>query len=508
MDPASVLLAASPLLMIIFLVVGLRWSLIRTGFAAWGWTLAVGLLAFGAGPGVIVVSQAKALILALDVLPIVWGALLFYIVCDEAGVIRAVGDGLARAVPWKGLRALTLAWAFASFLQGAGGFGVPVVITAPLLIAAGFAPLQAITLPFIGHTWAVTFGSLGTSFQALMSASGLEAQTLAGPSALVLGILCLISGILVGWLASGKGEFRRLLPILLIAGIVMAGTQYLLAVSGLWQIGSLGGGLAGLLVIFIAAQILRGRDPTLAFRPDRKFVLGLSAYLILIVVILCAQWIRPLRDALHWVEWKPSLPEAATSLGFSTPAVEDARITPFGHPGALLAYSAIAVFILFRSLGWYPTHPAGRILRGTAQRALPVSIGIIFMVGVSTLLSYSGMTARLSEGLTGAVGGAFPALAPWLGAVGAFLTGSNTNSNLMFAPLQQSMARALGAKEEFLLAAQTAGGAVGSVLSPAKVGVGSIGLAGELKEGDVIRKLLLPVGLLLAAASVITILMV
>lgn len=507
MDPASILLASSPLLIILILIVGARWSLIRTGLAAWGWTLAVGLLSFGAGPAVIAVSQAKALILAMDVLPIVWGALLFYIVCEEAGVIRAVGDGLARAVPWKPLRALTLAWAFASFLQGAGGFGVPVVITAPLLLAAGFSPLQAVTLPFIGHSWAVTFGSLGTSFQALLSASGLEARILAGPSAFVLGILCLISGVLVGWLASGKGEFRRLLPVLLICGAAMAGAQYLLAVSGFWQIGSLGGGLAGLLVVFVAARILRGRDPAPAESPDRKFILGLSAYLILIVVILGAQWIRPVQDALRSVVWKPAIPEAATALGFSTPAVEAARIAPFGHPGALLAYSAIAVFTLFRTLGWYPPHPTGRILRGTARRALPVSVGILLMVGVSTLLSYSGMTARLAEGLTAAVGGAFPAFAPWLGAVGAFLTGSNTNSNLMFAPLQQSMARALGMKEEILLAAQTAGGAVGSVLSPAKVGVGAIGVAGELKEGDVLRKLLIPIGLLLAAASVITLLL-
>jgi lactate permease len=117
------------------------------------------------------------------------------------------------------------------------------------------------------------------------------------------------------------------------------------------------------------------------------------------------------------------------------------------------------------------------------------------------------MTARLAEGLTASVGGAFPAIAPWLGAVGAFLTGSNTNSNLMFTPLQQTMARALGVREDILLAGQTGGGAVGSVLSPAKVGMGSMAFASGLKEGDVIRKLLLPVGILLLAASVFTVLL-
>jgi len=211
---------------------------------------------------------------------------------------------------------------------------------------------------------------------------------------------------------------------------------------------------------------------------------------------------------LQSIVWKPELPEVVTSLGFTSPVGEAARIVPFGHPGALLAYSAIGVFFLFRSLGWYPSKPVGRILRATVQRAVPVSIGILLMVGVSTMLSYSGMTARLGEGLTASVGGAFPAIAPWLGAVGAFLTGSNTNSNLMFTPLQQTMARALGVREDILLAGQTGGGAVGSVLSPAKVGMGSMAFASGLKEGDVIRKLLLPIGILLLAASVFTILLV
>jgi lactate permease len=382
MDPVSVLLASSPVVVILILIAGLRWSLIRTGIAAWLWTIVVAAAAFGAGVQVLVVSQGKALILALDILPIVWGALLFYAVCEEAGIIQAVGEGLVKAVPRKSLRALILAWAFASFLQGAGGFGVPVVITAPLLITAGFNPLMAITLPFIGHAWAVTFGSLGISFQALMSASGLGVNDLAGPSALLLGILCLISGVMIGWMTSEKGEFPKLLPVILVTGIVMSGVQYLLAVSGFWQVGSLGGGLAGVLVIFAAARFIDGREASTAYRPDRKFILGLSAYLVLIAVILCAKWIGPLRDALQSVEWAPVLPEAATSLGFTTSAGIAARIAPLGHPGALLAYSAVAVFLFFRVLGWYSARPVERIVTGTARKAVPVSIGILLMVAV------------------------------------------------------------------------------------------------------------------------------
>jgi lactate permease len=507
MNPLWVILSASPLLVILLLMVGFRWNLIRTGVAAWCWTLAVAVLAFGTGLAALTVSQAKALLLALDVLPIVWGALLFYVVCEEAGVIQTIGDGLAGAVPWKSLRGLLLAWAFASFLQGAGGFGVPVVITAPLMLASGFTPAQAMVLPFIGHAWAVTFGSLGTSFQALMSSSRLGADALAAPSALMLGVLCLLSGVIVGLLVSEKGEFPRLLPIILFAGSAMGATQYLLAVSGFWQVASLGAGLIGLLVIFTAGRLIRKRDSAAPYAIDRKFILGLSSYMLLIGIVLCARWFAPLREALGALTWKFSLPEASTSLGYITAAETGSGFAPLGHPGALLLYASAAVFLWFRRWEWYQPKAAGRILQKTVRQAVPVSIGILLMVGVSTILSYSGMTARLAEGLSASVGAAFPAVAPWLGGIGAFLTGSNTNSNLLFAPLQQQMARTLGVEEKILLAAQTSGGAVGSVLSPAKVGVGVVAIRDGLGEGDVMRKLLLPLGLLLAAASICTVLL-
>jgi lactate permease len=91
--------------------------------------------------------------------------------------------------------------------------------------------------------------------------------------------------------------------------------------------------------------------------------------------------------------------------------------------------------------------------------------------------------------------------------LGAFLTGSNTNSNLLFAPLQQRMARVLGLPEKILLAAQTAGGAVGSVISPAKIGLGSTAFHDSPGEGEIMRGLLVPIVILLIGLSVGAILM-
>ena len=502
MNLLLILLSFLPFALILFLMLALRWNLTQIGLAAWGLTFLLAVSAFGAGLPLIAVSQAKALFLTLDVLYIVWGALLFYGVCEEAGIVQAIGLGFIRAIPWKNLRALTLAWAFASFLQGAGGFGVPVVITAPLLLETGFSPLQAVLFPSIGHAWAVTFGSLGTSFQALMTASGLPAGALAGPSAILLGVICLLSGLMIGILASGRSGFFRIFPVIIAVGLVMAGVQYLLAVSGFWQIGSLGGGLAGLGVIFAIVRLAERRQAHVSQLPDRKFLWGLAGYGLLMAVILCAQWIPPLHAALQSVQWRTTFPQTSTSLGFVAAAEFSKGIAPLGHPGALLVYTSVAATLLFALLGFLQNSSPQTILRNTVQRAVPVSIGIFLMVGISTIFSQAGMMARLADGVGAAMGSAFPAVAPWLGAMGAFLTGSNTNSNLLFSPLQQRMAQTLGLPEKILLAAQTGGGAVGSVISPAKVGLGSNSLRGSPGEGEVMRSLLIPIAILLIALSV------
>ena len=56
------------------------------------------------------------------------------------------------------MQGLLVGWVFASFLQGVGGFGVPVAITAPLLVGLGFNPIQAVVMASIGTGWSVSLG--------------------------------------------------------------------------------------------------------------------------------------------------------------------------------------------------------------------------------------------------------------------------------------------------------------------------------------------------------------
>ncbi|MFN2281214.1 MAG: L-lactate permease, partial [Anaerolineales bacterium] len=242
------ILALAPILIILILMVGFRWKASRAGGAGYLSALLISWIWFKINLPTLAYAHAKAFFLIMDVLLIIWTAFLLYRVVAEAGGIEVLSKTLPHLTRDKGLQALLIGWIFASFLQGVGGFGVPTAVIAPILVGLGFSPLLAVVIPSLGHTWAVTFGSLGASFNAMMAVTGLEWETLAGPAAIFLGVTGLLVGASVALVTGGRKALSRLwLPILII-GFSMSTAQYLTVKLGLWNIGGLIGGSVGLVV--------------------------------------------------------------------------------------------------------------------------------------------------------------------------------------------------------------------------------------------------------------------
>jgi lactate permease len=486
------IVAVAPIAVVLVLMLRFRWGADRAGFAGWIAALALAFARFGAGLQLLALAQGKAVLLAAYVLYIVWMALIFFRVLDEAGAIRSIGAGLPSLTSDRGLQALLLSWAFGSFLQGISGYGVPTAVVAPLLIGVGFPAGPAVVIAGIGHAWAVTFGSLAASFQALVAATGRAGPELAPMSALLLGLACFGCGLAVLWAAGGAQAVRGGLIPLAVIGLVMSGTQYGLAQIGLYPLAAVGAGLAGLLA---AAAVIQWRNRAAKESPlvasangaMMPLWLALSPYALLIVVVGAAQLIGPAQEALDGLVIRVPFPEMRTALGYVTPAETGRTISVFGHPGALLAYSALATFALFSRLGRYDREAGRRIWRKTGKSALPASLGILTMVAMAVTMEHAGMTRRIAEGLGQWTGAAYPLVSPFIGALGAFMTGSNTNSNVVFASLQQNAAQLLALDPAVILAGQTTGGALGGAFAPAKVIVGcsTVGLAG--KEGPVLK---------------------
>jgi lactate permease len=179
-------------------------------------------------------------------------------------------------------------------------------------------------------------------------------------------------------------------------------------------------------------------------------------------------------------------------------------ITPLRHAGTILTVASGLAFGIFYRAGWYQEGAGKRVLGSLVKGMIPSSVGITAMVMMAVIMRDTGMIEQLAEGLSRAVGSLFPLLSPWVGALGAFMTGSNTNSNLVFALLQLRTAEVMGFPAAVILAAQTSGAALGSVIAPTKVIVGAstAGLAGE--EGRVMRALLPYIFLLLLLLSGLT----
>lgn len=493
----NVLLAAAPLLLVLYLMIGRHWGGEKAGPAGWLAALLIAIFAFGANGQLLVVASGRALLLSLFVLYIIWMALLLYNVVNEAGAIKVIGQELPGVAPDRPGQALLIAWLFGSFLQGASGFGVPAAVAAPLLVGLGFQANIAVAAALVGHAWAVTFGSLGSSFISLIAATGLPGEELASAAALMLAVCCLGCGLAVLWAAGGRAALRRRWVFLLVLSVVMGGMQWALAVAGFWTLAAMGAGLVGLLVgiaefrysIFDLGFLrYRGSERRVGARLDwPRLSRALAPYLILVVVIVLGQ--LAFDKPLNVVKLNLNFPAVMTSFGWETPAGTGRSISLFGHAGALLLYASGLSYLWFHWRGTLQTdHPyRGRVIvRKTVRGSVKSTISVVALVAMALVMEHAGMTQLLANALSQNTGALFPVISPFIGALGAFMTGSNTNSNVVFGQLQLQTANALQLSVAVILAAQTAGGAIGSSFAPAKVVVGCSTVSGA-DDGQVLK---------------------
>jgi lactate permease len=521
-------------------MIGLNWRGSKAGPLGWLSSIIMALFVFGANAQLLLVAFGRALLLSVFVLYIIWMALLLYQVVSQAGAIEIIGRELPGLAKEKASQALLLGWVFASFLQGASGFGVPAAVVAPLLAGLGFSPISAVVIALVGHAWAVTFGSLGSSFYSLIAATGLSGEEFAASSAALLGLSCLFCGLAVLWESGGldaiKGHWGQLLGV----GIIMSAVQYGLAVVGLWSLAAFGAALIGMAVMIIdfriglfdvskwKARILGSKKrislkisrlnladipaPSISEQQsnpkfaNKSLIIALFPYLLLTIIIIVGQLI--LERPLSIFTINPVFPEVETSFGWLTEAGPGRSISILGHAGALLLYTSILSYLWFRSRGTLvdnDNYRFGRIAITTARGSVRSTIGIVTLVAMAVTMQHAGMTQILAQILSRGTGPIFPVLSPFIGALGAFMTGSNTNSNVVFGQLQLETAISLGLSVALILASQTTGGAIGSLFAPAKVVVGSSTVAGA-SEGKVLKKATIYGLLMLFALGVVSLL--
>ncbi|MEW6117455.1 MAG: L-lactate permease [Nitrospirota bacterium] len=526
------IVAATPLAAILILLVGLRWKAATAAPVGYFIATIAALTLFRASPRIIALQTVKGIWDAIFILYVIVPALLLYQVSKEAGAFQALRRGIEAYTPNDLLHVLAFGWVFASFLQGITGFGAPIAVTAPLLVAVGVVPVWAVIIPLIGHAWANTFGTLAVAWNGLQLVTEMQSPaTTAIIAAVMLLLANLLAGLTIAWLF-GKGRgIREGLPVVLIVSAVHSVGQLILAPL----VPELASFLPATVAVGVVIMLGRSRwyrNPTGVETSrvmqkgelqqqrgeDRKkertgggseqeemsLPLALSPYFVLIALIVLVLLIPPVKDALSAFQIGLSFPELETGRGVVTEAADAySAFSPLTHPGTFLLLSAIFAFVTFRWAGTIDRGRMDEVLIRTIRTSIPSAIALFALVPLAKVMEGSGQTLELALGIAGvATGTVYAFVAPLIGAVGSFMTSSNLSSNILFGPLQERTAAALGVAQAAILAGQTAGAAIGNSIAPSNVllGIGSVGLTG--KTGEVIRRTItyMLAGVLLAGA--------
>lgn len=491
---APALLAALPLAVILGGMVGLGRPAAQAGLAGLAVAAVLAVTAFDLGqaaPGGLGAAAAGTALEALHatavILWIILPALALYEFQNRTGAILRIRDALGGLTVDRRAQAILIAWFFGLFIEGAAGFGTPVALAAPLLVGLGYPPVRAVVLALLGHAAGVSFGAVGTPTLTQVELTGLAPAALAGRIALIHAALAPGLLLLMVRLADEGPLMRRdVLNAGVAAAAFLVPSVALAALAGP-EVPSLGGALIGvaLFVLFLRRRG-EGRVPHLpALLPD------LAPYGVILALVLVTRLVDPLGAALRSAAFAWSLEGGFTG-----------RFEPLYHPGTLLFAGLV--------LGASMTGRAAMLrpaLGAALVRLLPVALALGVMLALSRVMVHAGMIAALAEAAA-RTGGAWPVLAPAVGVLGSFVTGSATASNILFTDFQVSAARTLGLPEAPMTAAQGVGAAIGNIVAPHNIIAGSatVGLVG--REGDILRRTALPCLLYVLAAGALTLLSV
>lgn len=517
MDPASVpvnlfhwILAILPIVALLVLLIPLRWRAPEAAPVAMFISAIVAVVFFKTPWDTLSVAAAKGVWDAIFILYVIWPALLLYQVTKQAGAYDALRRGISRFSKNELFIILALCWVFASFLQGIAGFGAPVAVVVPLLIAVGVRPVYAVAMGVLAHAWARFFGTLGVGWLATVQVADLSDLTKAAFQAgLLILIPTYLGGALVVWFYGRWAAIKHAWPLILILGTIL-GVGQMLATLFSPELSTFLAAAVALIALYPLSRWKRFGEPirNIPVKPamapmpetsddDAKPVMGLPMsflpYVVLPAVTLSALLITPLNDVLR--RWRVGLPFPAVTTGYGVHnAATDlyAPITVLTHPGTMLLITAIVVWIVYRARGYYRAWAERvepeQIWAALLKDAVPASVPVIAFLVTSRILDHSGQSQTIALGVAAVAPPlVYAGISSLIGALGAFMTSSSTASNVLFGGVQSDVAHLHGLSPETIIASQAAGSAYGNAVAPANIVLGTsvAGIKGQ--EGQVLR---------------------
>lgn len=533
-----VLLAAIPILFTILMMVVFNWPAKRVMPLAWLIAVVIAVAAWGMSAQWIVGSTVAGAMNALNILIIVFGALLLMNTLKNSGAINAINRTFYGISPDPRIQAIIIAFLFVAFVEGAAGFGTPAALAGPLLVTLGFPPLAAVIVALIGDSVPVSFGAVGTpilggvapvlrsdALTAELAQQGLTFEQFlhsvgvwsAIPHA-VVGLLLPLALVMV--LTFFFGEKRSVKPALavapfaLFAGIVFVVPYLIIAVVIGPELPALLGALIAIAIVVPAARagFLAPKDtwqfperstwaaewigneelatPGAAPAEIKPFMAWLPYILVALLLVLTRidqLGIKALATAPSvTIVWSNIL---GTSLGYS--------LQPLYLPG-IVPFTLVAIITIF--LHRMPSEAVKLTWGKSVKQIIPATVALVFALAMVNIMRFTGnnpagtpdMLRVLSEAAASVFSPVWVMVAPFIGVLGAFMTGSNTVSNVLFTSFQFQVAEAAGLSRIIIVGLQVVGGAIGNMVCVHNVVAAStvVGVLGS--EGKIIRINLIP----------------
>ena len=537
------LFAVCPILVALILMVGFRWPSTRAMPLAFLTGAALAYFVWKLTPIQIGALFIQGVINAIGVLIIVFGAILIYYTLQYSGAMETIQAGMTKVSPDRRVQAIIIGYMFGAFIEGAAGFGTPAALATPLLLGLGFPPLCAAVLCLVFNSFPVTFGAVGTpvimGFDSLKDI-GMQALQTQDPSLLfkMIGqyvtlmhvpMAFILPIFLLGFMTRFYGKNKSwkegfaVWPYCILAGICFCIPYLIIAWLAGPEVPSLIGGAAGLGILIWLTKLgvcvpkniwqfeaqsawlpswsgsIQASDVT-EFKENMSQIKAWMPYILCGIILVVTRvpffGLKPLMQGTVTVGLKDILDVPKVN------AAIDLLWLPGTIPFILVALITIAMHKMSKD-------KVAGAWKTTCQKMVAPTIALIAAVSLVSIFRGTGMTTELlADGskmpsmplamatvCANVIGQAWPAVASYIGGLGAFITGSNTVSDMLFANFQWDVAQQLhyNVKQSIaILSAQGAGGAMGNMICVHNI-VAACAVSGLIgREGDILKQTVWP----------------
>jgi lactate permease len=439
----QIALSCIPVAVLVIALVGLKLPAWKAALAAFAVCAVEAFALRGVGLGEIATCSLKGASTGLFPIGLIIVAALFtYAVVVESGAEEEIKSGLSSLSGDKRYLALLIAWGFGNFMEGMAGFGTAVAIPCAIMMGVGFDPLKAVLCCLVANTTPTAFASVGVPTFVLASETGLDAGRLASAIGFVQLAVAFASPFLILFITDGLRGLRERWWLALVAAASFIVPWLSLAAWAGCELPNIAGSVATLFVL-----ALMGDHSRIDMQRQRRAWCPFA----IVVAALGASAFLPAR-------WKVS-------------------------PGFVIL---VAAFVGGLCQGVRPARLVA-LAGKTALKYAPAIGTICLVLALGKTMGAAGMTQDLANGLVAATGKWYPAVSPVVGALGGFVTGSGTSSNVLFGSLQASIGTT-EAEQLVFAASNIMGAGIGKVICPQSIilGCAATGLAG--RESEVMKR--------------------